>query len=87
MTDSNDPNPKGTVWWQTEIYGKVSDSSPIFPEEDYQVAALPKTILHREIGRRLGVVDEKIVWKGRHVDMSAVSDKLLLHHVLKKLEC
>ena len=83
-SQTNDPNPRGTEWWNKQIY---TGSGDIFPEEDYQVAALPKTVLHLEIGRRLNVVDEEITWKGKKIDMSAVSDPQLLHHVSAKLAC
>lgn len=84
-TQSNDKNPKGTRWFQKGIYGK---ETTLYPEEDYQVAALPKTVLHSEIGRRLNVIDvkTKISWRGKIIDFSAVSDRLLMHHIALKLE-
>lgn len=82
---TNDSNPRGTDWWNKEIYTKPGET--IFPEEDYQVASLPKTVLHLEIGRRLGLSDERIIWNGKLIDMSAVSDSQLLHHVSLKLAC
>ena len=82
-TLTNDPNPKGTEWYNRKIYGK---NDTIFPEEDYQVAAMPRTLMHRELGVRLRVVDkEDMIWKGKKVDFSAVSDKQLLHHISLKL--
>ena len=84
-TTSNDKNRKGTHWFQKGIYGK---ESTLYPEEDYQVAAFPKLILHVELARRLNIIDtkEKISWQGKFIDFSAVSDKLLMHHIALKLE-
>ena len=82
---SNDPNPRGIEWWNKQIYWGNSDSEVVFPEEDYQLAALPKTVLWRELGKRLGVLDIEIVWMGRKIDMSAVSDDQLQHHISLRL--
>ena len=90
-TTSNDTNPQGTKWYNTEFYGKLS-SEPCFPEEDYQVAALPKTLLIAELSRRLGIshpcvrlnmdTDEyELYWREKHINFSAVSDKQLMHHI------
>ena len=84
-TTSNDNNPKGTRWFQKGIYGK---ETTLYPEEDYQIDALPKTILYSELGRRLNVIDPKnpILYSGTVFDFSAVSDKQLMHHIALKIE-
>lgn len=82
---SNDKNKIGTHWFQKGIYGK---ETTLYPEEDYQINALPKNMLHTELGRRLNVIDPKnrILWHGKVFDFSAVSDKQLMHHITLKLE-
>ena len=82
---SNDSNPQGSRWFQQQLYGE-SHEKAIYPEEDYQVAAMPKTLLHRELGVRLGVIDaELMTWHGKEINFSAVSDQQLLHHIGTKL--
>ena len=82
--NGNDPNPQGSRWWADKIYG---NSEHIYPEEDYQVAAMPKILLHRELAVRLGIADEdEMQWKGKKIRFSAVSDKQLLHHIGAKLQ-
>ena len=83
LKDTGDKNPKGTQWFQKQIY---DDPPTLYPEEDYQVAAFPKTILHRELGRHLGLDDQKLQWRSKEIDCSAISDKQLLHHIGTKLE-
>ena len=92
MDTTNDPNPKGTEWYNQQIYGK---SLTMYPEEDYQVAALPKAVLYQELGKRLDladlpvhVVDVPVRWSGKIIDFSAVSDSQLMHHIgIKLAEC
>ena len=90
-TQSNDTNPNGTKWYNTQFYGKVTDE-PCYPEEDHQVAALPKTLLIAELAKRLGTdhpcirldldTREKVIyWREKQVNFSAVSDKQLMHHI------
>ena len=78
--EQNLQNPAARKWWNEQMYGTLS-SEPCYPEEDYQVEALPKEVLHKEVGRRLGVVDSKIIWRGKEICMSAVSEEQLLHHI------
>ena len=64
-----------------QLYGEGREKE-IYPEEDYQVAAMPKTLLYRELGVRLGIVHpERMIWHGKKINFSAVSDQQLLHHI------
>ena len=81
---SNDKNPNGTRWYNQKFY-KDPASKPVYPEEDYQVLALPVATLYEELGRRLGIKQNSITWMGRTIDFSAVTDGLLLHTLTLKL--
>lgn len=81
---TNDDNPQGTQWYQEVIYG--GKETEVYPEEDHQIAALPKSILHKELGRRLGCYNLEIIWRGKKIIFSAVSDTQLLDHISRKLK-
>ena len=85
MPESNSTNLKGEKWWQEQMSCKIS-LVPVYPEEDYQLEFLPLTLLYLEIGKRLGISDNRIKWKGKEIDFSAVSDRQLLHHFNLKIE-
>ena len=92
MIESNDKNEKGAAWWNRNRWS--SETDVIFPEEDYQLAALPKTALFREVGRRMAIhrpsdVNHRtglVKWAGKTIDFSAVSNKQLLHHVALRMQ-
>ena len=63
-----------------------------FPEEDHEIAALPKALLHAELARRLDLehlclrldldTHEKVLyWREKVIDFSAVSNSQLMHHI------
>ena len=84
MNQSNDKNPNGTRWYNEKFYADTT-SNTVYPEENYQVLALPISTLHEELGKRLRVKQIQITWKGKVIDFSAVSDGLLLHTIALKL--
>lgn len=83
MESTNDTNLKGAKWWQKSIYG---NESTIYPEEDYQIAALPKSLLYYELGRRLKTDERQLIWQGKEIDCSAITDSQLIHHISLHLE-
>ena len=83
MTDTNDRNPHGSKWWNDALYGI---NKTIYPEEDHQVAAVPKRTLLKELERRWFAYADPVTWQGKTIDFSAVSNKQLLHHIGVYLE-
>ena len=94
-TQTNDTNPQGTEWYNKQFYGPLTHE-PCFPEEDHEIAVLPKTVLHAELARRLNIdhqclrldlnTRKKVLyWQEKQINFSSVSDKKLMHHISIRL--
>ena len=80
-----------TKWYQKQ-FSEALITEVCYPEEDYQVAAIPKQLLHAELAKRLNIhsdlvqidleTKERFVsWKAKRFNFSAVSDPQLMHHL------
>lgn len=86
MEGTDDKNLEGTHWWNDQIYG-TSTNQVCYPEEDHQIAAVPRALLWKELGYRLEIShhDRTLKWMGKEINFSAVSDSQLLHHIGMRL--